>query len=94
LSRVLPVGEAEIVSLLALSDASFLTSRLRSLALMVLVLLLVASLALPNSADDVSGAAVALLLAQSALALASRDMWGLVLCRAEIVLQSEAILAS
>jgi len=33
LSRVLPVSEAEIVSLLALSGASFLTLRLRSLAL-------------------------------------------------------------
>ena len=44
------------------------------------------SLALPNSADDVSGAAVASLLAQSALALASRDRRGLALWRAKIVL--------
>ena len=33
LREVLPVSEAEIASLLALSDASILTSRLRSLAL-------------------------------------------------------------
>ena len=45
---VLPLSKAEIASLLALSGASFLTSRLRSLALSALVLSLVASLALPN----------------------------------------------
>ena len=39
-SRVLSLSEAEIVSLLALSGASFLTSRLRSLALSALVLAL------------------------------------------------------
>jgi len=49
---------------------------------------------LPNSADDISGAAVASLLAQNALALVSRDRRGLALWRAEIVLQSETILAS
>jgi len=59
-----------------------------------LVLLLAASLALPNSVDDISGAAVASLLAQSAIALASRDKRGLDLCSAKIVLQSETILAS
>ena len=53
-----------------------------------------ASLALPDSADDVSGVAVALLLAQDVLALASRDRRGLALPRAEIVLWSETILAS
>ena len=47
-----------------------------------------------NSADDVSGAAVASLLAQSALTLASRDRRDIVLQRAEIVLWSETILAS
>ena len=75
----LPVSEAEIVSLLSLSGASFLTSRLSSLALSGLVLSLAASLGLPNSADDVSGAAVASLLAQRSLALASRDRRGLAL---------------
>ena len=44
-----------------------------SLALRALVLSPAASLALPNSVDDVNGAAVASLLTQSALALASRD---------------------
>ena len=39
----LPVSEAEIVLQLALSGASFLTSRLRSLALSALVLSLAAS---------------------------------------------------
>jgi len=73
LRRVLPLSEAEIASLLALSGASFLISRLRSLALSTLVLSLAASLALPNNADDVSGATIASLLAQSALALASHD---------------------
>jgi len=68
LRTVLPVSEAEIASLLALNGASFLTSRLRSLALSALVLSPAASLALLNSANDVSGAAVASLLAQSALA--------------------------
>ena len=73
------MSEAEIASLLALSGASFLTLRLRSLALSALVLLLAASLALPSSTDDVCRAAVASLLAQSALALASRDRRGLAL---------------
>jgi len=59
-----------------------------------LVLLLAASLALPSSADDVSGAAIASLLAQGAIPLASRDMQGLALCRAEIVSQLETFLAS
>jgi len=77
LHGVLPASEAEIASRLALSGASFLTSRLRSLALSALVLSPAASLALPNSADDVSRAAIASLLAQSALALASRDRCGL-----------------
>ena len=43
LHRVLPVSEVEIAPLLALSGASFLTSRLRSLALSALVLSLAAS---------------------------------------------------
>ena len=60
------MSEVEIAPLLALSGASFLTSRPRFLALSVLVLSLAASIALPNSADDVR------LLAQSALALTSR----------------------
>ena len=47
------------------------------LALSALVLSPATSLALPNSADDVSEATVASLLAQSALALASRDRHGL-----------------
>ena len=79
LRGVLPVSEAETALLLALSGASFLTSRLSSLALSALILSLAVSLALPNSADDVSGAAVASLLAQRALALASRDRRGLTL---------------
>ena len=58
-------------------------------ALSALVLPLAASLALPNSADDVSGAAVASLLTQSVLALASQGTWGLTLQRAEIVLWLE-----
>ena len=53
LRGVLPVSED-----LALSGASFFTSRLRSLALSALILSLATSLVLPNSADDVSGAAV------------------------------------
>ena len=73
------MSDAEIASLLVLSGASFLTSRLRFLAFSALVLSLAASLALPNSADNVSGAAVASLLAQSALVLASRDRRGLAL---------------
>ena len=52
LRGVLPVSEAEIASLLALSSASFLTLRLRFLALSALVLSPATSLALPNSADD------------------------------------------
>jgi len=64
LRGVIPVSGIEIASLLALNGASFLTSRLRSLALSALVLSLAASLALPNSVDDVSGAAIASLLAQ------------------------------
>jgi len=59
-----------------------------------LVLPLAASLALPNNADDVSGAAVASLLAQSVLGFASRGRRGLALRRAEIVLWLETILAS
>ena len=73
------MSEVEIAPLLALSGASFLTSWSRFLALSALVLSLAVSLALSNSADDVSGAAVASLLAQSVLALASRDMRGLAL---------------
>jgi len=46
----------------------------------------VASLVLPNGADDVNGAVAASLLAQSVVALASRDRRGLALQRAEIVL--------
>ena len=38
LRRVLPVSETKIASLLALNGASFLTTRLRSLALIALVL--------------------------------------------------------
>jgi len=155
LRRVLPVSEAKIASLLALSGASFLTSRLRSLAhcalvlvsqlrtflvpsavsgsdaesatllthrsalslasrdrrgwtlqrvelasrdeaiwaLSALVLPLAASLALSNSADDVSGATVASLVVQNDLVLASHDRRCLALWRAEIVSQSETILA-
>ena len=74
LRGVLPVSED-----LALSGASFFTSRLRSLALSALILSLATSLALPNSVDDVSGDAVASLLAQSALVLASHDRRGLAL---------------
>ena len=70
------MSEAGKASLLVLSGASFLTSRPRFLALSALVFSLAASLTLSNSADDVSGAAVALLLAQSALALTSRDRRG------------------
>ena len=79
LRGVLPMSEAVSASLLALSSSSFLTSRLRFLALSALVLSLAASLTLPNSADDVSGAVVASLLAQSALALTSRDRRSLAL---------------
>ena len=79
LHGVLLVSEAEIASLLVLSGASILTSRLRSLALSALVLSPAVSLALLNSADDISGDAVASLLAQSALALASHDRRGLAL---------------
>ena len=53
-----------------------------------------AVLALPTSADDVSGAVVASPLAQSVLALASRDRRGLALRGAEIVLWFETILVS
>jgi len=44
-----------------------------------------AGLALPSSVIDASGAAIASLLAQSALALTSHDMRGLALRGAEVV---------
>ena len=49
---------------------------------------------MPGSAIDVSEAAVALLLVQSALALASQNRQGLALRGAEIVLWPETIIAS
>ena len=53
-----------------------------------------AVLALPNSADDISGVVVASLFAQSALALASWDRKGLALQGAVVVLWSKTMLAS
>ena len=53
-----------------------------------------AVLALPNNVDDVSGSVAASLLAQNALALASRDRLGLALRGAEVVLWSKTMLAS
>jgi len=77
LCRVLPISEAEIASLLALSGASFLTSRLRSLALSALVLVSWLRTFLALSAVSGSDVESAMLLAhRSALALASRDRRG------------------
>ena len=76
LHRVLLLSEAEIASLLALSGASFLTSRLRFLALSALVLASrLKTLAL--GAGSESDAESTMLLAQEGtLALASRDRQG------------------
>jgi len=81
-NSALDLSEVVVPSLPAPNGALVLTSRLR------------AALALLNSADNVSGTVVASLLAQSALALASRDRRGFGLWRAELVLQSKTILAS
>jgi len=74
LRRVLLVSEAKIASLLALNGASFLTSRLRSLALSALVLASRLRTFLELSAINGSDAESATLLAyRSSLALASHD---------------------
>jgi len=71
LRRVLPISEAEIASLLVLSGALFLTSRLRSLTLSALVLASRLRTFLALSSISGSDAELATLLAYiGALALA------------------------
>ena len=81
-NSVLDLSEVIVASISAPSVDLVLASWLR------------VALALLNSVDDVSGAVVASLLAQSTLVLASRDRRDSALWRAELVLQSETILAS
>jgi len=77
LHRVLLVSKVEIASLLALNDASILTSRIRSLALGALVLISRLRTFLALSTVSGSDAESAILLAhRSALALASHDRRG------------------
>ena len=81
-NRALDLSEVVVTWLLALSGALALASWLR------------AALALLISVDDVSGATVASLLAQNALALISWDSRGLAMWRVAIVLQLKTILTS